>query len=198
VPIHKFIAAYNAEVHRHKSEPTADWPDHIDWSKSLKLNVTRGSLVKFDESKIVPALYRPFARQWLYFDRILNERTYQWPNISGPVIVTSDIGWRAPTFNSLMTNMIAEKHLCATIDAHQCFPVSHLKDSAVGRFREHYSSDAITKENVIDYIYALLHHPEYCERYAANLKLGLPRVPFARDFDAFVAAGRDLAHLHVD
>jgi predicted helicase len=79
----------------------------------------------------------------------------------------------------------------------QCFPLSHLKDFAVAQFREHYSDDSITKEDVFHYIYALLHHPSYCERYAANLKRELPRVPFGPDFSAFAAAGRELARLHV-
>jgi predicted helicase len=43
-----------------------------------------------------------------------------------------------------------------------------------------------------------LHHPEYRSRYAANLKRELPRIPFASDFHSFAAAGRSLAHLHLD
>jgi predicted helicase len=94
--------------------------------------------------------------------------------------------------------VIAEKHLCATIDAHQCFPLSHLKDAAVAQFRQHYSDDSITKDNLFHYIYALLHHPEYRARYAANLKRELPRIPFAPGFTTFVTAGRELARLHVE
>jgi predicted helicase len=45
--IRKFIAAYNAEVHRHRTDPEADWPDHIDWSEALKLNVQRGNVAQF-------------------------------------------------------------------------------------------------------------------------------------------------------
>jgi predicted helicase len=135
--------------------------------------------------------------RWLFFDRILNEEVYQWPNVSGRVIVMSDIAWRAPIFSALMTDMIADLHLCATIDAHQCFPLSHLKDSAVAQFRQHYSDESITKEGIFHYIYALLHHPGYRERYAANLKRELPRIPFAPDFTAFAKAGRELARLHV-
>jgi predicted helicase len=45
---------------------------------------------------------------------------------------------------------------------------------------------------------ALLHHPEYRTRYAANLKRELPRIPFAPDFQAFADAGKKLAKLHVE
>jgi predicted helicase len=76
--------------------------------------------------------------------------------------------------------------------------VSHLKDAALAQFRLHYADDTITKEAIFHYIYALLHHPEYRERYAANLKRELPRIPFAPDFHAFATAGKDLARLHVE
>jgi predicted helicase len=39
--------------------------------------------------------------------------------------------------------------------------------------------------------------PGYRERYAANLKRELPRIPFAPDFAAFAKAGKELARLHV-
>ncbi len=80
----------------------------------------------------------------------------------------------------------------------QCFPLSHLKDSAAAQFRQHYSDPSLTKEAIFHYLYALLHHPGYRERYAANLKRELPRIPFAPDFAAFAAAGKELARLHVE
>ena len=48
------------------------------------------------------------------------------------------------------------------------------------------------------YVYALLHHPGYREKYAANLKRELPRIPLAPDLDAFAEAGRRLVRLHLD
>ena len=47
------------------------------------------------------------------------------------------------------------------------------------------------------YTYGLLHHPTYRERYAANLRRELPRIPFVRDFQALAEAGARLAELHV-
>ncbi len=70
--------------------------------------------------------------------------------------------------------------------------------SAVEQFRKHYADDTITREDIFHYIYALLHHPEYRERYAANLKRELPRIPFAPLFAAFATAGKELARLHVN
>ena len=47
------------------------------------------------------------------------------------------------------------------------------------------------------YIYALLHHPRYRERYEGNLKRNLPHLPYAPDFETFVDAGKKLADLHL-
>jgi predicted helicase len=196
--IQEFTSDYNAEVDRHRHEKDANFPDHIKWSSRLKECLARGQYAEFQEVKLRHALYRPYVRRWVFFDTVLNQRTGQWSKIDGQVIVISDIAWRAPVFSALMTDTIADLHLCATIDAHQCFPLSHLKDSAVEQFRKHYSDKSITKEDIFHYLYALLHHPGYRERYAANLKHELPRIPLASDFKAFAKAGRELARLHVE
>jgi predicted helicase len=189
----EFIASYNAEVHRHHAEPEAGWPDRLKWSEGLKLSVSRGKLAKFGRERIVWALYRPFCKQWLYFDQIVNERVYQWPKISGLVIwMKAGADW---PFFALMSNLVCD---LLPQGGSQCFPLSHLKDSAVAQFRQHYSNDSIAKEDVFHYVYALLHHPGYRERYAANLKRELPRIPFAPDFAAFASAGKELARLHVE
>ena len=188
-----FAADYNTEVHRHKADPEANWPDHIKWSSRLKQALAGGQLVKFEEHKIREALYRPFEKKWLYFDGVLNHRVYQWPKITGRVIwVKTGADW---PFFALLANCICD-HLPQ--GGSQCFPLSHLKDTAVSQLRQHYSDDSITKEDVFHYLYALLHHPGYRERYAANLKRELPRIPFAPDFKAFAKAGRELARLHVE
>jgi predicted helicase len=142
-------------------------------------------------------LYRPYAKRWVYFDSIINQRTFQWPKIDGPVVCVTDIASEKP-FMASISGGIADLHLVGGGAGAKCFPLSAMEDSAVERFRQHYSSEAITKERVFDYTYALLHHPIYRERYAANLKRELPRIPFASDFHAFAAAGRELSSLHVD
>ena len=54
----------------------------------------------------------------------------------------------------------------------------NITDWALNEFRTHYSDPNITKWDIFHYVYAVLHHPEYRERYAANLKRELPRIPF--------------------
>lgn len=74
----------------------------------------------------------------------------------------------------------------------------HRVPETVAQFRQHYSDDSITKEDVYHYIDAVLHHPGYRVRYAANLKRELPRIPFAPDFSPFAGAGEELSWLHVE
>jgi len=55
----------------------------------------------------------------------------------------------------------------------------NITDWALEQFRARYHDPSISKWDIFHYIYAVLHHPEYRERYAANLRRELPRIPFA-------------------
>ncbi|MDR3772276.1 MAG: hypothetical protein P4L26_02945 [Terracidiphilus sp.] len=56
----------------------------------------------------------------------------------------------------------------------------------------------IEKWDIFHYTYALLHHPEYRTRYAANLKRELPRIPMAPEFRDYARIGAALMTLHID
>ena len=73
-----------------------------------------------------------------------------------------------------------------------------IADPALANFRSHYKDAKISKEDLFYYVYGMLHSPEYRQRYAADLKKMLPRVPFASDFWAFSEAGRKLASWHLN
>jgi predicted helicase len=60
-----------------------------------------------------------------------------------------------------------------------------------------YGDKKISKWDIFYYVYTLLHHPSYRKKFADNLKRELPRIPFAPDFRAFKAAGKELARLHL-
>ena len=57
---------------------------------------------------------------------------------------------------------------------------------------------AITKDAIFAYCYAVLHDPLYREKYALNLKREFPRIPFYPDFAQWVAWGEALLKLHID
>ena len=76
--------------------------------------------------------------------------------------------------------------------------VDNVTDATLASYREHYGDARITKEDIFFYVYALLHHPEYRERYADDLKKMLPHIPRAVGFHTYASVGRELADLHVN
>ena len=76
--------------------------------------------------------------------------------------------------------------------------VDNITDATLASYREHYGDAGITKEDIFFYVYALLHHPEYRERYEDDLKKMLPHIPRAAGFRTYASVGRELADLHVN
>jgi predicted helicase len=74
--------------------------------------------------------------------------------------------------------------------------LDNITDTAVARFQAAYG-ESITKDDIFNYVYGLLHSPDYRERYAADLKRMLPRIPLVADPHPFIDAGRNLSELHL-
>ncbi|HMA35501.1 MAG TPA: type ISP restriction/modification enzyme [Chloroflexia bacterium] len=218
-----FIDTYDSAVDRwerlgQETRPIDEFVHYDDkaikWSESLKANLMRGKHAHFDESRIRQALYRPFCKQFLYFDRILNERVYLFPSIfptpeteQENSIIWLKVGTEWPMF-ALMANKIVD---LLPQGGSQCFPFytyaadgsgrrENITDWALAQFQAHYGDPGIGKGDLFHYVYAVLHSPAYRARYAANLKRDLPRIPFvpAAAWSAYVAAGARLATLHRD
>ena len=186
----------------------------IKWRSGLKNKIKNGKTTHFSPEKIRRSLYRPFTELNLYFDpRMLTERASVFPAIfptpnaesENRVICVSSSRTNA-SFHTLMVDMIPDLHL--TVDS-QCFPFytynedgtnrqENITDWVLAQFRTHYGDDTITKWNIFHYNYAVLHHPDYREKYQANLKRDLPHIPFAQDFWGFANAGAQLADIHVN
>ena len=188
--------------------------EKMGWTYRLKQNLKRGTIADFSHEKIRTSLYRPFTKSHLYFDRMMNECVYLFPSIfptaetENQAICLTAVGNKKP-FHCLMTQQIPDLHL--TGDS-QCFPFytyaedgsnrrENITDWALAQFRRQYQDNTISKWDIFHYVYGLLHHPQYRERYQANLKRDLPHIPFApqsSDFRAFAKAGARLANIHVD
>ena len=72
-----------------------------------------------------------------------------------------------------------------------------LSDKALRTFRVRYEDNTITKDEIFDYIYGVLHAPAYRKSFSNDLSKELPRIPFAPDFRTFAAAGHELARVHL-
>ena len=184
----------------------------IKWSSDLKAALKRGTLAAFSDKKLRTAQYRPFTRSFLFIDRMMNKMTAQIPVIF-PTLETEKENqaiWLKTgqewTMFALMVNRIPD---ALPQGGSQCFPFyiydedgtnrrENITDWALENFRTHYADDTISKWDIFHYTYGILHHPDYRERYAADLKRDLPHIPYADDFWAFAHAGAQLAELHVN
>ena len=212
---------YNTEVDRWKRQ--GDQVENLDdfvlsddkrisWSSGLKQKLKSGQIAEYTEAKIRQSLYRPFTKSNLYFNRMMTERVYVFPSIfptpeteqENRVIGVSGLGSNKP-FQTLMVGMMPESQM---LEKTQCFPFytynedganrrENITDWALAQYRAHYQDDTIGKWDIFYYVYALLHHPDYRERYQANLKRDLPRLPYTLDFWAFAKAGQRLGELHI-
>ena len=65
------------------------------------------------------------------------------------------------------------------------------------QFREHYGNESISAEDIFGYTYAVLHAPEFREKYAVDLSREFPHLPFHDDFRAWASTGQELLDLHI-
>src|SRR5690606_11428635 len=85
--VQQFIDDYNAEVFRYQRQGSKAEVDSfvnyskVKWSRDLKLDLKRGNFAEYQDSKIRSSMYRPYCKQYLFFDRILNEEVYVFPSI---------------------------------------------------------------------------------------------------------------------
>lgn len=91
----RMIDAFNEDRTRYaklcSGKVKDDWPDvesvidsdprRISWTHNLKEDVRRGKTHELDAACLVQSMYRPFTKQWLYFNRRFNERVYQQPKL---------------------------------------------------------------------------------------------------------------------
>ena len=76
--------------------------------------------------------------------------------------------------------------------------VSNLKKGIVDEIEK--TVGKVTPENIFYYIYAVLHSPNYREKYKEFLKIDFPRVPYPKDkkqFEGLVTLGRELREIHL-
>jgi predicted helicase len=184
----------------------------IKWTRSVKKDLKNGKRYSYSGDKIIKVSYRPFCSKWLYFDKHLNEMRYQTPVIYGEngqyenlTIYFTDTAGRSP-FSSLATKTIGELHLCSSSDGFQSLPLwiyaadgsrhDNVTDWSLKQFRANYPDEIIEKRDIFNYVYAVLNNPSYREKYARNLKVEFPRIPFYTNFHQWATWGKRLIDLH--
>ncbi|MFI0984987.1 DEAD/DEAH box helicase [Streptomyces exfoliatus] len=201
-------------------------PKKISWDRADKGRIARGEQYVFQADRMVTSMYRPFVREFAYFDRKLNNTVYQIPRLF-PTKEHENLGFYVNGFHAtsefalLATDLppcldvfgkggfffarYAYREISAGDDLFASAEgdgtgyerVDNVTDAALRDYRKTYTDDTLTKDDVFYYTYGLLHSPSYRSQFAADLKKSLPRIPKVRDFRGFADAGRKLAELHV-
>lgn len=198
--------------------------EKISWTAGLKSSFKKGQTILYSKTDFVISLYRPFCKYYLYYNRDVIERPgLQAAFFRGDNLI---IGFSsAKTPSPLISDHICDYHMNGDT---QCFPLYWYEerkdiqgslfdtDESNDRYKRHDgitdwilkevrkrfgNSKAITKEHIFYYVYGILHSPQYHERFAADLKKSLPRIPIVdnvEDFMAFYKAGKALADLHLN
>ena len=230
----KTIDVYNAERARYSrtvKKPAVDSfvdtdPTKISWTRGLKNDLRQEKSASFVPECVVPSMYRPFTKQWLYFDRQWNEMVYRIPSLfptpahENRVIAVSALGTRSQ-FSVVMTDAVPCLHLADASNGSQCFPryrYAKVEDDGTNvswvdpgsgyerhdaisartldAYRARFGAD-VTADDVFYYVYGILHSAEYRTRFSADLGKMIPRIPMVESFREFTSAGRRLADLHV-
>jgi len=199
----------------------------ISWSRAFVTDIENGKQKQFDGTNITISVYRPFYKQYLYFNRELNNVVSRmdsfFPNSLSKnlVICVSGLGGSKES-SAIITDYVPD--LNCLDSGTQCFPLyfyeerqkqsrslfdeegdseyirrDGVSDFILERAQQQYGKN-VAKEDIFYYVYGFLHSPEYRKMFANDLKKMLPRLPLVedvRDFWAFSKAGRKLADLHI-
>ncbi|GAA6808711.1 hypothetical protein HpHCM72_13040 [Helicobacter pylori] len=197
-----------ADLYKHLSdkEITTD-KTKIAWTHSLKNKLIKNeNLPESSEECIRLALYRPFNKQWLYWDKDLINRQSQLPKIfpdksARNVVINTTIR----NFSALIGDAIPDTHFIGDVNAYPLYYYDDLGNRynaisgyALNLFRRHYKDDSITEEEIFYYIYAIFHHKGYLEKYKNSLAKEDPRIALSQDFKELSILGKELAELHLN
>jgi len=181
----------------------------IKWDRELEKYRERNIIKIFDKSNVVPSLYRPFVKMYLYLDSHLNGMTYQWFNFynkeNPSPIISINVG--STKFVCLATNYVLQGGtLLVGGGSTQCFPlyrfnenekiIDNIKDWALSKFRRHYKNNKINKIDIFHYVYGVLNNPHYKNKYKKELSNYEARIPLYKNFTKWEKFGKDLMDLH--
>ena len=195
------------------------------WNRELMNNLKRKKKTEFDDNYVRTVRYRPFIATNCYADYTFIHCKYQmdriFPNSSSEnrVICIPNRGARVP-FSVMITDTMLDLNFFDS--GSQCFPlyqytvdantltstfqgidapperIDNISGTALHSFREYYRDNTITKDDIFNYVYGILHAPSYREQFANDLSKMLPHIPYAADFHAFAEAGKALTELHLN
>lgn len=195
--------------HLNDKEITTD-KTKIAWTDGLKNKLIKNkNLQESSMEHIRLALYRPFNKQWLYWDKDWIHRQGEFSKIfpdkdaQNVVINTSSMASR--NFSCLIANEITDIQTMANTQAYLLYYYDDLGNRhdaisgyALNLFRRHYGDNLIAEEEIFYYIYAIFHHKGYLEKYKNSLTKEAPRIALSQDFKELSMLGKELGELHLN
>ena len=186
----------------------------IKWSRNLRRHFEGARRIIFSEQKITSALFRPFVSKWYFADSVMsNDLTGHYFEMFGSDLnrQNSVIFIKGPTaeyFSVLSTNKIIDFKSGFTGNGGTfCLPlyrytvegnrVTNITERGLQQFRDQYSDEAISAEDIFAYTYAALHDPTYRKKYEIDLLREYPRLHFHEEFAAWASLGQELLELHI-
>lgn len=223
------VDEYNANLGKSSKDDLSADETKISWTSSLIDKVLRGEYLVFTDN-FATTIYRPFTKEYSYRgDGLVHRRgqfDYLFPcnGLKNIIIALSGIGG-SKSFSCIIADTILDIQLISNGQAFPLYWYEERDNYSKSLFDDDTNSDkyvrrdgisdwilkevckrfgnskAITKEHIFYYVYGILHSPQYRERFAADLKKSLPRIPIVEDvqvFMAFYKAGKTLAELHLN
>ncbi len=202
----KGIKSADRYKHLNDQEITTD-KTKIAWTDSLKNHLIKNTnLQESNEERMRLSLYRPFNKQWLYWDKDLIKQQGRFskifPDKSACNVV---INTTTRNFCSLIGDAIPDTHFIGDTQAYPLYYYDDLGNRynaisgyALNLFRRHYQDDSIVEEEIFYYIYAIFHHKGYLEKYKNSLAKEAPRIALSEDFKELSILGKELAELHLN
>ncbi len=195
--------------HLNDKEITTD-KTKIAWTDGLKNKLIKNEILpESGMERVRLALYRPFNKQWLYWDKDLINRQGRFskifPDKSARNVVINTSSMASRNFSCLIANEITDIQTMANTQAYPLYYYDDLGNRynaisgyALNLFRRHYKDDSIVEEEIFYYIYAIFHHKGYLEKYKNSLAKEAPRIALSEDFKELSVLGKELAELHLN
>lgn len=146
----------------------------INWSENLKKYAIKNVQLQVDFKKIIVASYRPYNKQYLYYDKNFIERPGQWiklfpkPNTKNLLLTISCLG-TSKELTVLINNSICDVHFAGDT---QCYPLYWYEEKKKEQNAmtnlfddqtEEQQAEYVRHDGITDYI---LH--ESCAKYKTN------------------------------
>jgi len=202
---------------------------HIKKSRDWILSEVRKVLFEkgFDPNLLIKYGYRPFDDRWIYFEdkfiaypfrKIFNQGQQN-------LYITTQRNTTTSWKHAIVNQYVVDKHCTGELSysfplyiynenkekSHQKILTGEVIESKLGKqlnftqdfiefIEEQYPNQKITPEDILSYIYAMLHSPTYRQKFNEFLKIDFPRIPFVKDFKVFKQLseiGKELVNLHL-